>query len=127
MRAPIASPMTASAVAAAQPPRSKPPRVSSSGRAGACMTPSRVTWLTTTSEPIAATLRPARDRGQLEPRDRGHLVPDVGAGALQRVGHVLRVLAALERHVGGDEHLAGPEVDGLQARDSGDAGDLHEA
>ena len=36
------------------------------------------------------------------------------ARPLQRVGHVLGVLAALDRHVGGDEHLARPEVHGLR-------------
>src|SRR3954454_6652884 len=40
--------MTSSLLAAAQPPWSKPPRVSSPGEEGDCMTPSSVRWLTTT-------------------------------------------------------------------------------
>src|ERR1700759_4978656 len=40
----------------APPPRLNPPRVSSSGRPGACITPSRVTWLMTVSFLMAAFL-----------------------------------------------------------------------
>src|SRR5438034_4552505 len=41
----------------AQPPWSKPPRRSSSGRPGACMTPSSVRWLKTTTLLIWNLLR----------------------------------------------------------------------
>src|SRR5262245_25256764 len=40
-------PITSSWPATAQPPCAKPLRVSSSGPAGACITPSSVRWLTT--------------------------------------------------------------------------------
>src|SRR5439155_24186626 len=48
--------MTGSAYFAAQPPCENPPRVSSSGRAGACMTPSRETlmntWMSVMTSPL---------------------------------------------------------------------------
>jgi hypothetical protein len=43
----IRAAITSSFPAAAQPPCSKRSRVSSSGRPGACITPSTVTWLIT--------------------------------------------------------------------------------
>src|SRR6516165_7247968 len=49
MRCPRARAITSSVRPAAQPPWLKPPRVSSSGRPGDCITPSRVMWLITTS------------------------------------------------------------------------------
>src|SRR5947209_14309672 len=49
MRAPTAFIITASVFGVAQPPYVNPSRVSSSERPGACMTPSSVTWLITTT------------------------------------------------------------------------------
>src|SRR5437899_2654455 len=57
--------MTASLFGTAQPPRSKPPRTSSSGRPGACITPSSVTWLVTTTLLIKAHFRESRLRAGL--------------------------------------------------------------
>src|ERR1700694_3413433 len=51
------SPITASIRENAQPPCWNPPRTSSSGRPGACITPSSVTLLDTTTLPIACSLR----------------------------------------------------------------------
>src|SRR5690242_17451081 len=55
MRAPIAALTTSSTLRSAQPPRVNPPRVSSSGRPGPCITPSSVTWLITTIRLISAS------------------------------------------------------------------------
>src|ERR1044072_6140116 len=41
----------------AQPPWRNPSRVSSSGRPGLCRTPSRLTWLTTTTRMVVVTGR----------------------------------------------------------------------
>src|SRR5438094_2369448 len=51
--------MTGSLPGIAQPPRSKPPRTSSSGRPGACITPSSVRWLVTTTLLIEVPFRRA--------------------------------------------------------------------
>src|SRR2546421_1970127 len=53
---PAAAAMLASEYGTAQPPCWKPPRTSSSGRAGACITPSRVTLLVTTTLLIGSSL-----------------------------------------------------------------------
>src|SRR5215471_17598250 len=45
----MAWPITSSPYGGDQPPCWKPSRVSSSARPGACMTPSKVTWLSTTT------------------------------------------------------------------------------
>src|SRR6266508_1577331 len=65
MSLPISSSITGSLYGAAQPPYSKPPRRSSSGSPGACITPSSVTFSTTMILRIAVLLRglqPARYR-----------------------------------------------------------------
>src|SRR5690349_11736233 len=49
MPRPIASALTSSSYGIAQPPCSNSPRTSSSGRPGACVTPSSVTLLVTTT------------------------------------------------------------------------------
>src|SRR5262245_37720152 len=57
MCAPMAAPTAGSeAPVSAHPPRSKPSRVSSSGRPGPCITPSRVMWLITTSRIVPSWL-----------------------------------------------------------------------
>ena len=86
MPSPIALPMTSSALAAAQPPCSNPPRGSSSAPAGACITPSSVTWLVTMSSITVSLRRVAPKLGvdASEPgATRGSVVGD-GATDLRR-------------------------------------------
>ena len=71
---------------------------------------------------LAVSLRGLGHGRELQPCDRRDLAPDVGPRALDRGGDIVGVLAMLDRHVGGHEHLARPEVDGLDARDARDAG-----
>src|SRR5215470_10708175 len=52
----MAWPITSSPYGGDQPPCWKPSRVSSSARPGACMTPSKVTWLSTTTLLISKIL-----------------------------------------------------------------------
>src|SRR5260370_22408659 len=62
--------MTGSLSGTAQAPRSKPPRTSSSGRPGACITPSSVTWFVTTTLLIEVPFRESRRRSSHYDRSR---------------------------------------------------------
>src|ERR1700709_2741940 len=90
IRSPIASTIAGSFLCAAQPPSPKPPRVSSSGRPGPCMTPSRVTWLTTATR-IELTL-------SRRPEPGGQRFGESGVGSVSDPGDV---------SVGPDQHGGG--------------------
>src|SRR5262245_49189840 len=89
--------MTSSLRGGAHPPRRKPPRVSSSAPAGACITPSSVTWLVTTIllmiPPGSGAGHPPYERHRGESTCRTHdyrtarAAPDP-ASARDRPGHV---------------------------------------
>src|SRR5215211_5846449 len=114
MLSPSVRPVTSSLFAAAQPPCSKPPRRSSSGWAGACMTPSSVRWLTTVTAPI----RPLPLCG-----DRGRRTAE-RSPARPEAPHGRRPLVDVPSASGADgEDLAAM---GRTAADLGDLGGEHD-
>ena len=114
--------VTGSLSGAAQPPCSKPPRSSSSGLPGACMTPSSERWLSTVMVRMTAPCRrcsigcPGSARGPGRETRRGHAMRSIPAVSVCSSAGV--ATPALPRP---SSRLAAPADAGRQCRDASKA------